>query len=87
MWTGQLWDKKLVEKMYKNIDKENKELFELISIIKEESKVNCVGFYDLHKLSQIKKTPIPKTEGILKKDMARTHFLGWGIKSKKEIII
>ncbi len=83
IWIGKLWDEKLVEKMYKNHNKNNKKLSDLISIIKDECKINTVGFYDLHKLSKQKKIAIPKIELILKKDMSRTHFLGWGIRSKK----
>mgnify|MGYP006416454641 CR=1 FL=1 len=83
MWTGKLWDTKLVEKMYKNADKDNKELFDLLYVIKEESKINVVGFYDLHKLAQLKQIPIPKMQEVLAKGKVRTHFLRWGIKSKE----
>jgi tRNA (guanine26-N2/guanine27-N2)-dimethyltransferase len=83
LWTGKLWDEKLVEKMFNKCDKGNKELYDLLSIIKEESKIDNVGFYDLHKLAKLKKKPIPKIETMLKKGNSRTHFLGWGIKAEK----
>jgi len=69
--------------MYKNADKDNKELFDLLYVIKEESKINVVGFYDLHKLAQLKQIPIPKMQEVLAKGKVRTHFLRWGIKSKE----
>jgi tRNA (guanine26-N2/guanine27-N2)-dimethyltransferase len=80
LWTGRLWDSELAEKMYDASDKENKEL-SFLEIIKEESKIDAVGFYDLQKLANIKNKPIPKVESILKKGVARTHFLGWGLRS------
>ncbi len=81
LWIGSLWEKKLVNNMYKQIDKKNKKLFDLISLIKEESAIDSVGFYDLHRLAQIQNKPIPKLEEVLNKDNKRTHFLGWGVKS------
>lgn len=84
LWVGKLWDSKLVDKMSKNCDKENKKLFNLLSIIKEESKIDVIGFYDLHKIAKKTKGNIPKIESILKKGkVARTHFVGWGVRSKK----
>ncbi len=85
LYCGRLWDESLVDEMAKNADKNNKELYGLISVIKEESKIGSVGFYDLHKLAKIKKKPIPKIEKFLNKNASRTHFLGWGIRSKKKI--
>ena len=83
IWTCRLWDDKLVEKMYETHDESNKKLHALISIIKDESKIHTVGFYDLHKLAKQKKISIPKIDTLLKKGVSRTHFLGWGIRSKK----
>ena len=52
----------------------------------DESKIDTVGFYDLHKYAKLHKKNIPKIETILKKGkITRTHFLGWGIKSKEKI--
>lgn len=82
LWTGQLWDEKLVGKMYKNADKGNEKLYKLLEIIKEESKINVVGFYDLHKLAKINNVKIPKVEEVLREGVSRTHFLPWGVRSK-----
>ena len=85
LWIGGLWDKKLVKTMLKNSDKENKKLFDMLTLISEESEVDAVGFYDLHRLSQIKKKPIPKIEYVVKKGVSRTHFLGWGVRTNNSI--
>ncbi len=85
IWKGQLWDKNLVSKMSKNnIVKENNQF---LSIIKEESKINTIGFYDLHKLAKNYKINIQKKEELLKKikdkgyKASKTHFSPIGIKS------
>ncbi len=82
LWVGNLWNPGLVNKMYEKCDFKNKELFNLIKIIKEESKIDSVGFYDLSKLAKIQKKIIPKIEKVIKKGVSRTHFLGCGIRVK-----
>lgn len=82
MWTGQLWNSNLAEKMFKNCDPENKKLGSILSIIKDESKIDAVGFYDIHKYAKMKSMDIPKIESLLSKDISRTHFLGWGVKTR-----
>lgn len=78
LWMGQLWDKNLVMKMEDD---------EIVSIIKEESKIDAVGFYDLHRIAKLFKKDIPKTKQIMDKikkkgfKVARTHFLETGIRS------
>ncbi len=86
IWVGRLWDKKLVQRMLGNCDKKNRKLYSLLSIISEESQVETVGFYDLHKLAKAVGKEIPPIEKILKKSLiARTHFLGWGIRTNDDI--
>jgi tRNA (guanine26-N2/guanine27-N2)-dimethyltransferase len=86
LWTGDLWDEKLIRTMVKKCDKEDKKLFSLISLISEESKIHTIGFYDLNKLANVKKKPIPKTEDIIKEGkITRTHFLGWGVRTKENL--
>lgn len=89
IWLGKLWDTKLVNKMLKNA--KIRDLIKFLAIIKDESKINTVGFYDTHKLSKkiIKKDILIKK--IKKKGYkaADTHFKGEGIRSdipKKELI-
>ncbi|MBN2368384.1 tRNA (guanine(10)-N(2))-dimethyltransferase [Candidatus Woesearchaeota archaeon] len=89
LWTGNLWDKKLVGTMLKKCDDKNKKLYSLVSLINEECRVDSVGFYDLHQLAKVTGKPNPKIESVLKKGkVTRTHFLGWGVKIKcqKKII-
>ena len=86
LWTGELWDEKLVEKMYKNCDRSNKKMLDMLTLIREECKIDSIGFYDLHKIAQKKNIDVPKIEDYLKKGSSRTHFLGWGVRSKKPLI-
>ncbi len=82
MWAGPLWDRELAYRMVSICDRRDKELFSLISLISEESMVDAVGFYDLHSLARISKKSLPKISSIIKKGVsARTHFLGWGIRT------
>jgi len=83
IWIGELWDKNLVEDMCKNCSKDNKKLYSLIELINEEKDIDSVGFYDLHKIAKLKKTSVKKMEEILSNEVKRTHFLGWGVRSKK----
>jgi len=83
VWLGNLWDEKLAGKMVKNNKIEENAKF--LRIIQDESKINIVGFYDLHKL----RTSIRKDKFIKKiKDKgykaSETHFTGTGIRSNIE---
>ncbi|MBS3102755.1 hypothetical protein J4458_04895 [Candidatus Woesearchaeota archaeon] len=101
LWLGSLWDKRLVNKMHKSCIKgslplnsrikknnKNKELINFLKIIKEESKINAVGFYDIHEIVEKEKIrEIMKKEVLMKKikdngfKAAETHFSGTGIRS------
>lgn len=96
MWLGDLWDKKLANSIYLNmmlnnvfnVLNKNKELANFLSIVKEESKINCVGFYDLHDISEkIKIKYLQKKEVIINKikqsgyKSSNTHFKGEGVRS------
>ena len=66
----------------------DKELVKLLSIIKNESKINTIGFYDIHEIcKKYKIKQIPKKESIIKKikksgyKAAETHFNPNGIRS------
>jgi len=92
MWLGKLWDSKLVSKMYESLSKEsiNKELLRFLGIIREESKINAVGFYDMHEICKKNKLIIPKKKDLLEKiNGSETHFTGLGLRSdikEKELI-
>lgn len=90
LWRGNLWDGKLVNSMYaallKNPIDDNSLKF--LKIIKDESKVNVVGFFDIHQMAKNKKlkTTMRKEELIkrvrkLGYKAADTHFSGTGIRS------
>lgn len=97
IWKGHLWEKKLVNKMYKsiNINKKIKSpppiftsLLKFLQIVKEESKIDTIGFYDLHKIvKKYKIKRIPKKLELIKKikklgfKAGETHFSGTGIRS------
>jgi tRNA (guanine26-N2/guanine27-N2)-dimethyltransferase len=84
IWTGPLWDRSLVQKMLENCDQNKQKLRSLLSMIGEESQIEAVGFYDLHRLARAAGKDIPPIEKVLKKGLiSRTHFLGWGIRSKE----
>ena len=66
----------------------NSELLKFLEIIKEESKINAVGFYDLHDIAgKNKLKTMMRKEDIIKKikkkglKAANTHFSGTGIRS------
>lgn len=101
LWLGQLWDKELVEKMCKSaattikkaknkksINRARKELLKFLSIIRQESKIKTIGFYNIHKI--VKKNNlknIPRKSELIKKLISKgykaseTHFDPLGIRS------
>ena len=99
LWLGSLFDSKLAVKMYNKLSKnnsskntkgtnENKELIKFLKIIKDESKIDAAGFYDIHDI--VKKEGIKdimkKAELIkeVKKNnfkISGTHFSDTGIRS------
>lgn len=93
MWLGKLWGNKLTLKIYKNalknkIFNKNKELIKFLRIVKEESRIDAAGFYDLHDICEKNKIKNqPKKEPIIEKiknlgyRASGTHFKGEGIRS------
>jgi tRNA (guanine26-N2/guanine27-N2)-dimethyltransferase len=86
LWAGQLWDSELAEKMFGLCDPREKGLYSLLDVIRQESKIGSVGFYDIHLMAKKSKKALPKMSSLLKEGItARTHFLGWGIRTKKPL--
>lgn len=94
LWTGELWDNKLVNKMLKQINKTkvDGETIKLMQILVEESKIKTFGFYDIHKLAKKHKLKhVPKFYLIIEKlkkkkyKAARTHFSDKGIRTNAPI--
>lgn len=86
LWTGNLWDNKLVNKIYKNNKNEKNEYF--LKTIKEESKINTIAFLDLHKISKkYKIAQMAKKETVIEKlrkkgfKVSNTHFTRTGIRT------
>ena len=79
MWLGKLWDSKLVDKM-KDDDK-------FLNIIADESKIDQIGFYDIHQICKVEKLSVPKNELLFERikkkgfKVSRTHFSDKGIRS------
>ncbi|HLG24704.1 MAG TPA: hypothetical protein VI564_07285 [Candidatus Nanoarchaeia archaeon] len=93
LWAGQLWDSKLAVKIYNNAAKDiifskNKGLMDLLRVIKDESKIACVGFHDINELcSKYKLKNPPKKQFIIEKakklryPASGTHFKGSAVRS------
>ncbi len=82
LWTGKLWDKKLVQRMAKNNPFEEEQKF--LDVLAREHDV--VGFYDLHILAKKSKKEPPKIDVALKKlNGSRTHFNINGVKTRKKL--
>ena len=74
--------------MKKKIFKNNKELIKFLKIIRNESKINTVGFYDLHDICGKNNIKELKQKGTIKNEIKKlgykaseTHFKGEGIRS------
>ena len=94
MWVGSLYDLDLVNLMYKNAKMDFDK--EFIGIIKDEAKIDVVGFHDLHFLCKKLKMQLPKRDLIFKEvkkrkyKISKTHFSEKGIKSdipEKELLV
>lgn len=89
LWIGNLFDKKVIEKMIDNLEQPTytMNLAAFLRTILQESKVNTVGFYELHKIAKVYKIQPPKTETVIKKlkNAAPTHFSTSGIRTNKKI--
>ncbi len=91
IWTGLLWDESFIKKM--KTQEEETEKF--LNIIKEETKIEQVGFHEIHALCKKNKLHIPQYLPLMKaiKDaghkVARTHFSVNGMRStisEKELL-
>ncbi|MBU0469899.1 MAG: tRNA (guanine(26)-N(2))-dimethyltransferase [Nanoarchaeota archaeon] len=82
LWTGKLFDQKLLQAMLKNNPFPEEEKF--LQLLNDE--MDTPFFYDLHALSKKYKTDPPKMELALKKlKGTRTHFSLTGLKTEKSL--
>jgi tRNA (guanine26-N2/guanine27-N2)-dimethyltransferase len=84
LWTGNLFDEKLVETMIKK--NKIKDIGKFLEIAKEESKIKNTGFYDVHELCKHYKLGIPKKQLIIEElkqigQASETHFNPEAIKT------
>ena len=83
-WTGQLQQKDLIEKMCKKAPEDMKKFMD---ILLEESRIDVVGFTDLHKIAKETKMALPKYEKIINKlrsmgyQASRTIFSEEGVRT------
>ncbi|MBU0456703.1 MAG: tRNA (guanine(26)-N(2))-dimethyltransferase [Nanoarchaeota archaeon] len=84
LWTGDLFNKELISTMAKNNPFPEEQKF--LDILKEESKKDMVGFYDLHSIAKNYRSEPRRMDIIMKKLKAvKTHFSPNGIKTDKNI--
>jgi len=87
LWSGRLWDVNLVSKMLKNVDSSDSEAYRLIKSIAKESRINEVGFFDVHTLAKKYKFDIPSHDVIISRiksngfKAAQSHFNMHGIRT------
>lgn len=82
LWTGALSDSSLLRKMVTTNQYPEEQKF--LELLLEESKIDVVGFINLHALAKLERKEVPPFELILKKyNAVRTHFSPYGIKTKK----
>ena len=84
LWGGKLSDKKILGKMKKENPFPEEQKF--LDLLYEESKLDTIGFYDLHVIAKKYGLETTKLEPVLKKVKGvRTQFSGTGIKTKAGI--
>ena len=93
MWIGSLWNKYLCNKILNNaiknkIFKNNMDLIKFLKMIRDESKIKNVGFYDLDDICKKNKIKnLQKKELIIDRikklgyGASETHFKGQGVRS------
>lgn len=91
LWLGQLWDEKLADNITKLAINDKNISFDAKQLTRQlqwESKINTVGFFDIHALAKRKKlAQLPKISNVLAKlekkgyKAERTHFSLTGIRT------
>lgn len=84
LWTGKLLDRKLITTMAKNNPFPEEQKF--LNLLKEESRIDTIGFIDTHVIAKKNRTEVPQFGPLLKKlKGVRTHFSVNGIKTQKMV--
>ncbi len=92
LWTGSLWDKKLVKEMVKqSLQSSDEKLSAFLKTLHDESELNTVGFYDIHVLAKLYKLQIPPKKILLEKirkngfKVSETHLSDYGIRTDASV--
>ena len=85
LWIGKLWDEKLAKKIYES-NKNDK----FLKTISEESRIETIGFFDIHSLAKKHKFAIPNYERLLSEmnkhhSSSRTIFSDNGIRTTMNV--
>ncbi len=83
LWTGKLFDSKLISKMAKSNPFHEEQKF--LDVLNAESKKDIFGFYDLHIIAKKFKQDPKKNEIMKKLKAVPTHFSLTGFKTEKKI--
>ncbi len=82
LWVGPLQDKKLILTMAKKNPFPEEQKF--LDLLREESKLKVVGFYDSHEMAhRCRKEPLPMETVLRAWKGVRTHFSPTGVKTKR----
>ena len=65
LWLGNLWDRKILGAMIRK--NKDKGLERFLKVISGESKINSVGFYNIHEICSKYGLDVPKTEALIKR--------------------
>jgi len=93
IWLGKLGDSKILKKVIENYGKIygedlRKSDMKFLKKLYDESKIDCVGFYDMHSIGKKYKLDIPRKEELMKKlkkskiKASFTHFSETGLKAE-----
>ncbi len=86
LWLGELWDKDLVESLWqiRGMVEISKETNKLLKLIREESKINSLGFYTISSMARAFKIGQPPPIGKFLKvfEGVRTHYTGEGFRTE-----
>lgn len=90
LWLGRLWDVDIIKDIASaagQLEYLKPDTVKLLSMLLEESKINTVGFFDIHAICKANKLNIPRMEALMQRlkakgfDACRTHFSQYGVRS------
>lgn len=88
LWLGELWDKDIADKMYKlAAGLEYKTNARFLQTIRDESRINTVGYHDIHHICRQNSLECPSFDAVMDKvkekghPVTRTHFSPFGLRS------